>query len=110
MTAVAGEAWRDSPTANEPGHLVAGLSHWRLRRLELFCVNPPLVRALAAVPALFIDPEMDWAGYSDPPFRCEDLLGWRFFLINGQAAMEALLAGRLMCLPLSDIENVKKRY
>lgn len=38
-------AYVHSPTLNEPGHLVAGLSHWKFGRFELYRVNPPLVRA-----------------------------------------------------------------
>src|SRR5215212_8698000 len=43
-------AYVHSPTVNEPAHLAAGLSHWRFGRFELYRVNPPLVRMLAALP------------------------------------------------------------
>ena len=41
-----------SPNANEPAHLAAGISHWTMGRFGLYRVNPPLVRAVAAIPVL----------------------------------------------------------
>jgi hypothetical protein len=39
-----------SPTLNEPGHLVAGLSYWKFGRFDVYSVNPPLVKIVAALP------------------------------------------------------------
>src|ERR1700727_2401415 len=52
-----------SPTMDEAGHLPAGLSHWVSGRFDLYRVNPPLVRSLAAVPVLLARPRMDWSHY-----------------------------------------------
>ncbi len=46
-----------SPSIDEVGHLAAGLSHWQLGRFDLYHVNPPLVRMVAAVPVLFAQPK-----------------------------------------------------
>ena len=53
-------AYVHSPTLNEPGHLASGLSHWKLGRFDAYCVNPPLVRMVAAVPILFAGAKTDW--------------------------------------------------
>ncbi|MEM1062265.1 MAG: hypothetical protein AAGJ97_08050 [Planctomycetota bacterium] len=53
-------ATRLSPTNNEPGHLVAGISNWQFGRFELYRVNPPLTRMLAAIPVLIAGCETDW--------------------------------------------------
>jgi hypothetical protein len=57
-------AYVHSPTLNEPGHLVAGISHWRF---ELFRVNPPLVRMVAALPVMVAGVETDWSNFYDGP-------------------------------------------
>ncbi|MGO8746687.1 MAG: hypothetical protein ACLQNE_11920, partial [Thermoguttaceae bacterium] len=40
-------AWRHSPTVDEVGSIVAGISHWKLGRFDLYRVNAPLVRLVA---------------------------------------------------------------
>ena len=52
--------WLHSPTLNEPGHLVAGLINWQFGRFNVYKVNPPLVRKVAALPVLFAGPKTDW--------------------------------------------------
>ena len=49
---LAWSATRHSPTLNEPGHLVAGISYWKFGRFELYRVNPPLVKLIAALPVM----------------------------------------------------------
>lgn len=41
-----------SPTLNEPGQLASGIAHWTFLRFEPACVNPPLIRMMAAIPAI----------------------------------------------------------
>ena len=43
-------AWRLSPVLDEYGHLYAGVRLWRDFDTSIFCVNPPLVRAIAGAP------------------------------------------------------------
>jgi len=56
-TLLAYAATRHSPTYNEPGHLVAGISHWQFGRFELYRVNPPLSHMVAALPVLAAEPK-----------------------------------------------------
>ncbi len=98
---LAHQAWNDSPTLDEPGHLIAAIGYWRLQRTDLFCVNPPLVRCLAGLPSLFFEWPMDWHGCTPPPMRPEFTLGGRFFEIDATRGILALRLGRLMCLPIS---------
>ena len=83
-TLLAWQAWRYSPTIDEPAHLVAGLSHWKFGRFELYRVNPPLVRLVAALPMLLVDPKTDWSGFTEAPYaRPEFWLGTTFANANG---------------------------
>jgi len=44
-------AWidlRNSPTIDELGHLAAGIATWKLGTFDIYRVNPPLVRTIAA--------------------------------------------------------------
>src|SRR5690348_10074181 len=62
---LAWQAYRYSPTIDEPAHLVAGISHWKFGRFDLYRVNPPLVRLVAALPMLVVDPKTDWSGFTE---------------------------------------------
>lgn len=53
-------AWCHSPVYNEVGHLASGLFTWQTGRFDLFRVNPPLVRAVAAAPVALVAPTIDW--------------------------------------------------
>ncbi|QDV42569.1 hypothetical protein Enr13x_24170 [Stieleria neptunia] len=92
-----------SPTWDEVGHLAAGLSHWELRKFELYSVNPPLVRTIAAAPVyLFCTPKMDWSYYrSDPTLRSEVYLGRRMIALNGIDSLRFFYIARLALIPLS---------
>ncbi len=64
---------------NEPGHLVAGLSYWEFGRFEVYRVNPPLTRLLAALPVMVAGYEADWSAfYEGPGARPEFALGADF--------------------------------
>ena len=60
-------AYMHSPTLNEPAHLAAGISHWQFGRFELYRVNPPLVRVVAALPVLAAGAKTDWSSFNDGP-------------------------------------------
>ncbi len=53
-------AFRASPTDLEPSLIVSGLSHLEFGRFELFSVNPPLVRTIAALPVYLAGYSMEW--------------------------------------------------
>ncbi len=92
-----------SPTWDEVGHLAAGISHWELGRFELYSVNPPLVRTIAAAPVHFFrSPEMDWDYYrSDPSLRSEVYLGRRMIELRGQETFNDFFVARLAVIPIA---------
>ena len=99
---LAWSATRHSPNVDEVGHFVAGVSHWELGRFDLYRVNPPLVRMLAALPVVLARPETDWTGYSDSPRdRPEFRLGRRFIELNGERSLWLLTLARWAVIPLS---------
>jgi hypothetical protein len=51
-------AWRHNLAVDEGGHLLAGVLTWRTGRLDVYRVNPPLVKALATLPVLAAEPEV----------------------------------------------------
>ncbi|HUY92421.1 MAG TPA: hypothetical protein VMV10_27005 [Pirellulales bacterium] len=57
---VAWIGFRISPTCDEVGHLPAGLYCWEFGRFDVYRVNPPLVRALAALPVACSRPKLNW--------------------------------------------------
>ena len=91
-----------SPARDEVAHLAAGLSHWEFRRFDLYRVNPPLVRTIAAAPTYFSTAQRDWSNYVAGHYdRPEFLVGRDFISGNGKQAYQYFLLGRLACIPFS---------
>ena len=94
--------WWQSPTLNEPGHLVAGLHHWKTSDFTLYRVNPPLIRLVASVPATLLGYEEDWSGYYEhvgarPVFdMAED-----FVTANGRKSLLYFRLARWALIPFS---------
>lgn len=101
---IAYSATRHSPTLNEPGHLVAGLTHWEFGRFEVYRVNPPLVHYVSAIPVLIAGYEEDWTGFYDSPgARPEFKMGEDFIRANGERSIWLFTIARWACLPLTII-------
>jgi 4-amino-4-deoxy-L-arabinose transferase-like glycosyltransferase len=99
---LAWEAYLHSPTLNEPAHLVAGISYWQFGRFDVYCVNPPLVRMVAAAPVLLADPKTDWRNfYEGSGVRPEFLLGEDLVAVNGERSAWLFTIARWACIPFS---------
>ncbi|TWU16004.1 hypothetical protein Poly21_32090 [Allorhodopirellula heiligendammensis] len=90
-------AYRSSPVHDEFGHFFAGLAYWKYGDVQLFNVNPPLIRGLGTFPAsrssLLNDLDRtDW----EPPDRPEFLAGRRLFLQHPNDFQSTLFQGRLL--------------
>ncbi|MBS0204381.1 MAG: glycosyltransferase family 39 protein [Planctomycetes bacterium] len=99
---IAYSATRHSPTHLEPALLAAGVSHWETGRFELYRVNPPLVRMVAALPAVISGCKTDWTRYRDAPgSRSEFEVGEDFVKANASAAMRLFINARWACIPFA---------
>lgn len=88
------------PTNDEMAHLPAGISHWQFGRFDLYPVNPPLARMVAALPVLFARPELDWSRYFQGG-RPEFIVGDDFLAANGNAdAVKYFAIARWGCIVL----------
>ena len=95
-------AVRHSPVRDELGHLPAGISHWQYGRFELYRVNPPLVRMVAALPVMLAGCQTDWRAFdSDLHERCEYAVGRDFVTANGPRAFWLYTLARWTCIPFS---------
>ncbi|MDR0610677.1 MAG: glycosyltransferase family 39 protein [Planctomycetaceae bacterium] len=95
-------ACKHSPLVDEPAHLASGLSHWQRFSFDLYRVNPPLVRSIAAIPVLFLPHKTDWNSYSDNPYkRAEFQVGTDLIKCNTKKYHSLLLAARFFCIPFS---------
>ena len=95
-------ATRHSPTLNEPAHLVAGVSQWQHGRFELYRVNPPLTRAIAALPVLAAGCETDWSSFREiPGARPVFDTGRQFVAANGERSLWLITLARCVCIPFS---------
>jgi hypothetical protein len=95
-------AWRDSPTIDEVAHLPSGISHWESGRYELYRVNPPLVRMVAALPVLAVGCTTDWSSVSAAPqVRSEFVVGQDFVRANGERSLWLFTIARWACIPFA---------
>ena len=93
---------RHSPTQDEVGHLIAGISHWRFGSFDLYRVNPPLVRTVASVPVLLAKPQTDWSHYYDGVGRRPELaMRADFVAANGERLFRLHTLARWACIPFS---------
>jgi hypothetical protein len=96
-----------SPTLNEPGHLVAGLSIWKFGRFDVYNVNPPLVKMVAALPVMAAGYNEDWSGfYTGPAARPEIKMGEDFVAANGERSFFLFMIARWACIPFSWIGGI----
>ena len=95
-------SWQQSPTLNEPGHLLAGLRHWKHLDYTLYRVNPPLIRLTASAPVAIMGYEEDWSGYNEyvgarPVFDMAE----SFVTVNGRQSLFYFRIARLTLIPFS---------
>ena len=70
-------AYRNAPVQSEDAHLASGASHWLFSRFDLYRVNPPLVRMIAAAPVIGkFQKDNSWMRWSENPLqRSEFIVG-----------------------------------
>ncbi|QDV18647.1 hypothetical protein Pan153_33070 [Gimesia panareensis] len=91
----------DSPTLNEPGHLAAGISYLEHGRFELYRVNPPLIRLLAAAP-VYSYAKTDWGGmFEGVGARPIYNVSQDFIKVNDKQIFDLVTKARWACIPLS---------
>jgi hypothetical protein len=99
---LAWQAYRYSPTMDEPAHMAAGISHWKFGRFDLYRVNPPLVRMVAALPMLVVNPKVDWSAFTEAPYaRPEFAIGSALANGNGFDIFWDFTLARWACIPFS---------
>lgn len=91
-----------SPTFNEPSHLVAGIRILQTGRFDLYAVNPPLVKTLAAIPLALAEAKTEWKNLvTGPGVRCELAVGEDFVAANGPHSVWLMALARYICIPFS---------
>lgn len=91
-----------APVNDEPAHLASGVMGWRAGGFNYYIVNPPLARALAALPSALLLPEQDWlGGLAGHERRLEWKLGREFARQNPENWAAHIMLSRLVCLPLA---------
>jgi hypothetical protein len=84
-----------SPVFDEYGHFYAGLAYWQFGNTQIFNVNPPLGRALGAIPAYFVY-EKQLAAPVDRLTRQEFPRGRDLFVANPLKMQRVVTCGRLI--------------
>ncbi len=99
---LARSAYVHSPVTNEVHFLASGLSQIYVWQFDLFRVNPPLVRTVAAAPVAMMLPKVDWSGYdSSPTTRSEMTVGQDFAKANGSKTLLYITTARWAVIPFS---------
>ena len=92
----------NSATADETAHLASGIAMWQQGRFDLYAVNPPLVRLIAALPAYLSIQEFRSSHMQDDPgLRPEWSIGRDLARQLGREFLLLVLFGRLACMPFS---------
>ena len=100
LTIAAGRA--NFVVVDEVGHVAAGVSHWQTGTFDLYRVNPPLVRMIAALPVLAAGPEVDYRRKEQGPCeRGEWYVGIDFARANGPRYFRLVQLARLTTLAWS---------
>lgn len=94
-------AWTLSATIDEPAHLTAGWYIFDTGQCDLYAVNPPLVKAVSAIPLLFMSPDSNWRNLGELPRRAEFRVGVDFVEANRERFHNMLRWARLTHVPLS---------
>lgn len=95
-------ALKNSPTYDEIAHLPAGISHWYFGNFDLYRVNPPLHRMVAAIPVIIAQPTTDWSMIRDTPYsRSEFEVGKAFIKANPDNYFHYFVWARWTCIPFS---------
>lgn len=75
---------------------------WEFGRFDVYVVNPPVTRLVAALPVLAAGYEMNWDGFvTGPGARPEFALGEAFVAANGEASIRLMTLARRACIPFS---------
>lgn len=85
-------------TVDEVAHLPAGISYWETGSFALYHHNPPLVKLLAALPALALHPVVP--GPPGPGVTHFEY-GWSFMYANAERYQRIYFAARLVGVGLS---------
>ncbi len=95
-------AYWHSPTVDEVAHLPAGIWHLQYGRFDLYRVNPPLVRSVAAIPVIIAGAKTNWDHFCDLPlFRPEFTVGYDFVSANKDRSFFLFTLARWACIPFS---------
>jgi Dolichyl-phosphate-mannose-protein mannosyltransferase len=91
-----------APVFDEIAHLPSGISHWSLGSFDLYRVNPPLPRMIAALGVMMASPDLSWSeDTSDLYGRPEFAEGRRFTERNGRRTPWLFTIGRWTCIVFS---------
>ncbi len=96
---VAWSSWIHSPNIDEAAHLSSGLTILAKGNFELYSVNPPLVKTIAALPLLPLRLTVPTVETDSP--RPEFSVGIEFLKENRDSFRRYFFWARLACLPFS---------
>jgi 4-amino-4-deoxy-L-arabinose transferase-like glycosyltransferase len=96
---------RHAVTVDEVAHLPAGITYWQQGTFELYHHNPPLVKLLAALPALATRPVVDysqsWSHRAKGMPLSPWAFGWEFMYANAAQYHDIYFWARLTIVALS---------
>jgi len=91
-----------SVTCDESGHFGAAAYTWDHGRFDVYRVNPPLVRAVAGLPVLLLNPTRDYRRSEEgPAIRVEWKLGQDLIAANREEWSWYFLAARWAVVPFA---------
>ena len=94
----------NSIVLDEVGHIASGIYIYKTGNFDLYKVNPPLVRMIAALPVVLVGPQSDWSSHLPGPMsRPEWAIGLDFIAANRDSWFSYFIMARLAVIPISVI-------
>jgi len=97
-------AWMDivhSPVLDEVGHMAAGCLAIEFGRFDLYEVNPPLVKSVAAIPVVLAHPKYEWKRHRPAPGRRNEWdVGRDLIVANGTRSFWLFAIARMALLSI----------
>ena len=96
-----------SPCTDEPAQLIAGMSHWETGDSTLYRVTGPLVRLVAAIPAMCVPSKFDWPEFDQAPgSSAVTSVSWAYLEEHKSKIILQIMLARLFVIPFATIGGI----
>lgn len=102
LSTVVGQLCTNAALIDEPRHLIAGARHLQYGRYDIYRVNPPLPRMIAALSLACSSTKVDWSSHtSNTDIASETLVALNYIREHGRHSRPVIIGARGLCVPFT---------